>query len=478
MKIPFFSKKKTKEIDLQPVIIKEKENTEEGKAYIAGKSGLLFQNIDAESPNLRNIDKYFNAYSNYPLVSQSINSKTEQVIQDFRIEGPQKDALMKWADKIKLKSHLRRICKNGLIAGTYWSELLKLNGVKKKGLSRLKTPITFKHLDPRTMRTYRTTKGKVLAHVQEVNNNKIYWGTKPKNVYAKKGGTLEKMFCWRYNPIGDDKYGTSLIHSCLSMLETKDQMEADMKDVVKRYIAPIIHAQIGNDLHPADSDTVEAMESKLENIYTDTEYATNHLVEFNVLDLKNKGVDFNPVLGHVDSQILVGMENYTKLANDMVGKNNNGERGDEIKLREGGRNIRAIQDELASAIEEQVFYYMTGNYKNKLVFEAVEERAFELEVEILTTLVKNGILTPKKANTLLPDQFRDKIPKGLLSELTQKSDIGRDQKVPPDEKVKDNPNNPTKSTNIKDDKRVDKRDTTIKKNAKKKPQTVKTDKMM
>lgn len=461
-----------------PIIREKDEKTVEGKAYVAGKNGLLFKDLDEQKPNVTNIEKYYNSYHNFPIVSHSINSKSEQVVQDFRIEGPQKEYLMKWAKKIKFKNHLRRICKNGLIAGTYWSELIDLKGRKKRGLSRLNNAVTFKHLDPRTMKIIRTSKGKIITHVQEVNSKKIYWGSVPQNSSGKKAGDIEDMFCWKYNLIGDDKYGTSLVHSSLSMLEVKDQMERDMKDVVKRYIAPIIHARIGNDLHPADGDTVTQVESKLENIYTDTEYATNHLVEFDVLDLKNKGVDFNPVLEHVDSQIILGMENYSKLASDSVGKSQSGDRGDEVKLREGGRHIRAIQDELATAIEEQVFYKMTGNYNNKLVFEEVEERAFEMDVEILTTLVKNGMLTPKKANELLPDQYCDNIPEGLLSDLTQKSDIGRDQSKHPEDKVKKNPTNPTKSTNIKDDKRIDKSKTKIDKKARKKPQDVSKDKMM
>jgi len=480
--INWFSKKKVKEIDSRPIIIKESDNsknTEEGKAYIASKGSLLMFGVDEEEQEVRNIDKYFNAYYNFPVVTQSVDSTVEQVVQDFRIDGPQKDALMRWAETIKLKDHLDRICRNYLIAGTYWAELIKImGGEKKKGLGRLKNVATFKHLDPRKMSIVRTRKGKFLCHMQNINGNKLYWGDKPGKIRAKRAGPAEKMFCIKRNVIGDEKYGTSLIHCCLPLLEAKDKLETDLKDVVKRYIAPIIHAKIGNDLHPASADDVDEMATKLEDIYTDTEYATNHLVDMNVLSFEGKGIDFKPVFDHIDSQILVGLQNYSKLASDNIGLSKGGDRGDEIRLREGGRHIRKIQRELASAIEDQVFYYLTGNYRNKLVFEEVEERKFEMDVEILTTLVKNGILTPKKANELLPDQYRDKIPDGLLSDLTQRADIGKDQKVEPDEKVKDNPNDPTKSTNVRDGKRVDKSETLINKKAKSKPQDIGKSKML
>ena len=171
MEIPLISaifKPKVKEDDLriQPVIYNKtiaEADTKEGKAFIGKKGGFSVSTIDSEEQNVRNIDKFYNAYHNFPIVAASIDSQVEQVVQDFRIEGPQKDALMKWSEQIKLKHHLRRICRGGLIGGTYWAELVSItNG---KGLGRMSKPVSFKHLDSRTMRIDRTKKGKFMdAH--------------------------------------------------------------------------------------------------------------------------------------------------------------------------------------------------------------------------------------------------------------------------------------------------------------------------
>jgi len=482
MEIPFVSKfiksRSIKNFDMSrmPIIIrnevKEKENAKEGKALIAKKSEFLFGEIDDKEQDIRLIDMFFNAYHNFPIVAASIDSKVEQVVQDFRIEGPQKDALMKWAELIKLKHHMRRFCKNGLIAGTYWSEMVDLNGASKKGLGRLRRAVTFKHLDPRTMSIFRTKKGKILAHVQEINNERKYWGVKPKGILAKKAGNIEDMFCWRWNLIGSNKYGTSMILSSLPMLDVKDRIESDMKVIVKRYIAPIIHAKIGDDLHPADEDQVKGIQSKLSDIYSDTEYVTNHLVEMSVLDFKNKGLDIKPILTHIDSNILVGLQTQSLLLAAQLGDANVNDKGAEVKLRANGRHIRAIQDELKQAIEEQIFTLLTGNNKNKLIWERVEERQFQMDVEILRGLVADGIITQKKANSMLPDQFHD--PDVENREL-YKPGFGSQQLGP--DKIKDNPNDPTKSTNTPNKVRVDKSQVDVKP-AKKKPQKVEGRKMI
>lgn len=462
--------------DISKINVEFKKSVKEadsGKAVIASRTNLVGKDDDS-SQNLSFSTQYYAAYNEFPIVSSAIDAKVKQVVQDFRIDGPDKVALMKWADKINFKHHMRRILKNGLINGTYWSELVDLDTSEKIGLGRLKKAKTFKHLDFRTMSIVRDTYGKELCHVQDVNNKKIYWGIAPQTVTGNnmlKGGEMEDMFCFKWNVIADEKYGTSVIHSSLSLLSTKAQIEKDLKVISKRYLAPIIHAKVGDETHCADSSEVNAVQSQLEDIYSDTEYVTNHLVSMEVLELKNKGVDFKPLLDHLDAQILTGLDTHAiVLPVDLGGTTN--DKGSEIKLRANGRSVREMQDELRIAIEDQVFRQMTGSDKNRLVFESVEERQFQLDVEILTSLVKNGILTNQKANSLLPDEYQETLPEDLFDKLNPSG--LRDQTVDSDETVKENPNNPTKST--KNGNREDKNENTP--NAKKKAQTPETDKMM
>jgi hypothetical protein len=426
---PIFGHKRLKEAD-------------EGKAYVSSRGTFTSLEYDDTKQNTSLSNQYYNAYHNFPIVSTSIDAKVKQVVQDFRIDGPDKTALMKWSDSINLRHHLRRICRNGLINGTYWTEMVDLDVEEKKGLGRLKNPKTFKHIDFRTMSIIRTTKGKVLCHVQDINSKNIYWGEIPPTKTGwVKGGEIDDVFCWKWNVVGDEKYGTSVIHSSLHMLNIKDQIETDLQVIAKRYLAPIVHAKVGDELHFANQEMVDSVTASLEDIYSDTEYVTNHLVSIDTVDLKNKGVDFAPILNHIDAQILLGLDTHGIVLPVDLGNAQN-DKGAEIKLRANGRSIKEIQDELKMAIEEQVFKKLTGSDKNKLVWESVEERQFELDVDILTTLVKNGILTQQKANDMLPDQFHEKLPPPTM--LPNPIDM-RDQRVPSDEKS-DDPNNPTKKT--------------------------------
>jgi len=473
----FFPKAKEEE-RIIPIIYNEKnvtkeEETKEGTAIVAStKSSFSIGSVDKEEQNTKEIELFFEAYRDFPIVAAAIDSKVEQVVQDFRIDGPQSKDLMNWADKVNFKHHLRIIAKHGLIGGTHWAEKVKLVDSSAKGLGRLTKPFSFKHLDPIYMSTIRTKKGKILAQLQDVNNKKIFWGTKTDEISGTKAGELEDIFCWKWNVIADAKYGRSIIKSVISNLMTKGKIETDLRVIAKRYLAPIIHATIGDELHYADESQVSSMQSELEDIYSDTEYVTNHLVELKTLDLNNKSVDFKPILDHMDNQIITGLQTQAILMSGSVGGDKASDKGAEVKLRANTRHIKAIQDELALTINEQVFAAMTGNTSNKLIWEAIEERQLEADVDMLVTLVKNGVLTQQKANDLLPDQYRETLPEPEMLEEPEE-----DQSVEPDKKVKD-PNNPTKSslnTNLNSRSKDSKVNPT---NAKAKPQKMENKRML
>ena len=444
-----------------PLFSRNVKEEEEGKASIATKERWISGKYDDEEQNQLKITKYYGAYYNFPIVAAAIDSKVEQVVQDYRFDGPDASSLMKWAQAINLGHHLRILYKDGLVGGTVWAEMVPLESSDAKGIGRLQNAVTFKHIDSKTMRIYRTPKGKTLCHMQEANSRSIYWGALPEGKQGVKGGELDDMFCWKWNVLGANKYGTSMINSAIPMLEIKERMEDDMKAVVQRYVAPIIHAKIGDELHPADQTEVDSMQSQLEDIYADTEYVTNHLVEMNVLDFKNKGLDPSPYFLHIDSQVLIGLQTHSIMLATEIGQGIADAKSAEIRLRANGRHIRAIQDELRMAIEEQVLAKMTGTKKNKLIWESVEERQFEVDVTNLTTLVSSGVITAQKANDLLPDQYREELPDLSIPPLGSAPD-----------KPLDNPTDPTKSTNTNTGVRQNKSEHLNIPNAKAKPQKI------
>ena len=88
-----------------------------------------------------------------------------------------------------------------------------------------------------------------------------------------------------------------------------------------------------------------------------------------------------------------------------------------------------------------------GTVKDKLIWGNAEEREWEIEVDILRGLVKDGLLTPQKANSLLPPEFSEKLPAQEFGLTTQQTKISGQQDQTPfqkgSDKIKDKPNNTT-----------------------------------
>lgn len=392
---------------------------------------------DDEDPVKENMEMYRNSYLNFPVVTGSIDITSDQTVQDFFFEGSNSGKLMEWADKINLGEKFLQICKSMLIFGIAYVEM--------------PNKTSFKILDSRFMTIYREKTGNIIGcsqQIEDFGDNKVLWGTtgnKGKDSKFKKKSKLENMILFPYNNLPGDKYGTSIIHAVLSLLSIKDQIEGDIKQIVRRYAAPIIHAKIGDETHPPSDSDLTSVKSELTDIYTDTEYVTNWLTDLSVLGFEGKAMNIEYIMNHIDANIIAGLQ----VPPELLGLGASSKSESEVKLRSFGRHVKSIQRTIKNTFEDKVIVGKSlGGIKDKLIWGAAEEREREIDFDILRGLVKDGLVTREKANSLLPPEFHDKEVKNLDPEkmFGQNRDMGGNQNRDPfnkgADKEKDNPNDP------------------------------------
>ena len=390
---------------------------------------------DDEPQDVSLQQQYDNAYNNFPIITSSIDATTDLVVQDFYFEGPNSDKLKKWADKINLGYLFHLIVKHGMKNGNLWVEFANTDSPKP--------------VDPKSMITFRKATGEVVGHAQDIDGRKIaLWGTtgdEGKDEDYPKSLKLKNMVHFKFNCLASDKYGNSLIHPVLPLLRIKEQIESDLKIIVRRYAAPIIHVKVGDETHLPDNADITTIKGEVKDIYADTEYVTNYLTDMKVLGFEGKALTMDGILKHIDSNILAGLQ----YPGNLLGLQEGDKQDSETRLRALGRRVKALQRQLKIEFEDKVIKGLDlGNENDKVIFGDAEEREWEIDVDILRGLVTDGLVTPQKANSLLPPEFQEKLPPPIQVTSQPIGSPGHPQDQTPyqkgADKDKDNPTDPTK----------------------------------
>ena len=401
---------------------------------LVSRSSVYGVQSDEEPQNISLQQKYHNAYFRVPLVAAAIDITAEQAVQDFYFEGPNSGKMTKWSEQVNLPQKLLTIAKHMLINGNMWAEIPSTKELKL--------------IDPRTMLTYRKNTGEVIGHSQQIEfTDKVLWGStgsKSKDANFIKKSDLKEVVHFKYNALAGEKYGNSIIHPVLPLIETKAQIEDDLKVIVRRYAAPIIHVKVGDDMHlPTDGD-LGSIRAKVQDIYADTEYVTNFLTEFKVIGFEGKAMKLDTILTHIDENIIAGLQ----IPGDILGIGGANKASSEVKLRSYGRHVKALQRAIKTEFEDNIIIEAgLGNINDHIIFGAAEEREWEIEVDILRGLVTDGLITPQKANSLLPPKFREVLPEPDLNPNMTQAKRSQEQDQKPfqkgADKIKDKPTNPT-----------------------------------
>lgn len=407
---------------------------ESGIGLVSRGNSIYGNKIDEAPQNISLQQKYLNAYNNFPMISGAIDMTAEQAVQDFYFEGPNSEKLTKWAEQVNLPQKLLTIAKHMLINGNIWAEVPDTKELKL--------------IDPRTMTTWRRVTGDVIGHSQQIEfSDRVIWGSTGdtnKDTNFKKKSNIKNIVHFKYNCLAGDKYGNSIIHPCLPLLETKDQIESDLKIIVRRYAAPIIHVQVGDEMHLPNDTDISDIRSKVQDIYSDTEYVTNFLTKFNVIGFEGKAMKLDTIMKHIDANILRGLKTFESAP----GYDDSDKATDEVNLRKLGRHVKSLQRDIKQEFEDNIIIGTgIGNINDHIIFGAAEEREWEINVDILRGLTTDGLITPQKANSLLPPEFREKLPEPLMNPIQTQAKRSQEQNQKPfqkgSDKIKDNPTNPT-----------------------------------
>ena len=442
---------------------RKKSILEGGKALVKMSkritSSLLSENDDT-SPTVRTAEfkSYKRAYERVPLVTAIIDVQADQAVQEFYFEGPNKEKLTKLADDTTLLRFFHNITKSMLIYGNAYAEIVK------KG----DEIVELKPLNPIWIDVWRKNNGDVIGYSQIISDKHlVLWGSTGKAEINKKFKTriasIDSIAHFKYNVIASEKYGRGVLAPLMKDLQIKLDMEEDLKKVIFKYVAPLIWAKVGNDQFPANESVVSTISSTLKDLQAESEITTSHLVELGVLDFNAKGMDIKTPIDHVESQIVTGGQ----VPPVLLGRSGEGTSESEVQLRSFGRHIKSIQRELKYEFEEQIVIKQAiGTKEDKLIWEKTEEREWEIDVDIIRGLVTDGVLTPQKANDLLPPRFREELPDPVEQAAKMAAATGANQGPPGEDgprptqrkdgkKVKDNPKDPTQTT--KDKKSLGKR---------------------
>jgi len=382
------------------------------------------------------------AYERIPLVTAIIDVQADQTVQEFFFEGPNEEKLTKFGDKNNLMRFFHRVTKSMLLYGNAYVEIVK----KGEEVEEMKV------LDPVWMKVYRKPTGDVIGYGQIIQNKEeVLWGTtgdsQENSKFKKHVSKIDDIAHFRYNVLGSEAYGRSVLEPLMTSLFAKVDMEKDLKNVIFKYVAPLIWAKCGNDQFPANQPIIDTIAGTLKDLSSKSEISTTHLVELSVLDFQAKGMDIKTPIDHIEQQIVTGGQ----VPPILLGRaSDSGDKQAEVQLRNFGRHIKSIQRELKYEFEDNIIVKAgIGTEEDKLIWAKADEREWEIDVDIIRGLVTDGVLSPQKANDLLPPRFRETLPK---LDLMNQNDSGPGGVQSPrasqgkNTKVKDNPNNPTKTT--------------------------------
>ena len=455
--------------------------TEAGQALVVkggnNVSTVLIDNI-SDDQRVEEFKVYERAYTRVPLITAIIDVTANQVVQDFFFEdsgellkdakkakGDTKEAIIlnelpknqgaedlnKWADKINLSQFFHKMTKSMLIYGNGYCEIIK----EGDEVTQLKV------IDSKWITVYREPTGDIMGYGQIIEKKHfVLWGTTGDKQIDKKFEThiskLDNQIAhFKHNVLGGDKYGMSIIKPLIPTLNSKLDMEENLKKVIFKYVAPLIVATVGNNDFPANPTAVADISNTLKDLQAESELTVSHLVDLKVLDFNAKGMDIATPMNHMDQQIITGGQVPPVLLS-LTEKSDASDA--DVGIRGFGRRIKSIQREIANEFEDNIIVPLgLGTEDMKLKWEKTDERDWEVDVDILRGLVTDGILSPQKANDLMPPKYKEILPDPVEQAAKMAAATGANQGPPgengprPTQKkdgktVKDNPNNPTKTT--------------------------------
>jgi SPP1 gp7 family putative phage head morphogenesis protein len=251
-----------------------------------------------------------------------------------------KKIIEQFLQDVNFDTILRAWCKEALTKG---NGFLELGGSKSKGVEGIKV------LNANYIYVVRDNKGNILGYNQ-------YTGAFDKFSAEKVIPIdVDNMAHVPFNVVGDSAYGIGIGYASLKDVDNLLHEEADIHMITNRKANSQLHAQLGKvdgttKIIPKAED-VTAFGQKMEVMSNKTNWATDALVNFKVIDFGNIGEKFNTILEHDMAKLFYDYQ----IPPELMGMANIPEGMAEVRMDAFERRIMSIQAEFEKVIEQKIF---------------------------------------------------------------------------------------------------------------------------
>jgi len=281
------------------------------------------------------------------VVSSSINKITNSIVGEFSVKTKSKSdelIITEFTKRTKFTSVIRDWIKEGLKKGNGFMEL----DIDDKGLQVL---------NANDMYVKRNKKGKVLEYKQWVGNLKIYSSKSSK----LKTITPNKIAHLKINPIAGEPYGLGIIWPNERVIENMVLNVQELHKLISRKAGAPIHVAVGREGEAVNAEYIDDVKVSLQVMNNRTEWVTDSNVKMNVLDFGDIGKNLTDTLNHDMLMFAYGFE----IPIVIMGSGNIPEGLAKVQLESFQRGISAIQEEIESIIEEQIFKPLLESHGSK-----------------------------------------------------------------------------------------------------------------
>lgn len=234
----------------------------------------------------------------------------------------------------------RQWTKEALIKGNGFMEI---GGNKKEGIKGLK------NLNANYMYVVRDKRGKIEGY----NQYKGAFDRFAKNKVINF--TEDEIAHVPFNIVGDCAYGIGIGYSSLKIIDNLLRQQKDLHWLMERKANAPLHAKLGKveggeKIIPKPEDVTQ-FGKDMEVMSNKTNWATDALVEFDVIDFGDIGDKFSAILEHDMEMIIYAFQ----IPAVLLGKANIPEGLAKVQMEAFQRRIQSIQAELEKIIEEKIF---------------------------------------------------------------------------------------------------------------------------
>lgn len=376
--------------------------TKQGKGVVRPDLQFVEHFLKGEQKNINDWKLYIKAYKQIPLVTSAIDVKIDNAIQTFHITDGKdelKEILKKLIARFNLTEFFYNAAKQMLIYGNSFVEIVK----DDEGIVDLKI------LDPLMMFVNRNEYGNFVEGQEDA-----YLQYLPHDPMKPIKFREDEIVHFKWNPLGESAYGNSIIGPLLTILGIKTNTEENLAIIIDRYAAPLIHFKVGTPDRPATQGEIDAMSTDLENIQADSELVTDDRVDSNVIGVEGEAMNLGPPLSYIDNQVIAGLQTPMVL----LGRGDVDRAAAEVQQDMFDRQSKILQRVVKRTVEIQIFLVEIELKHGEIDMEDLpqlswgepQQRLTNEEIQLIIDLKNSSVITPQKANDLLPEEYQETLP--------------------------------------------------------------------